>query len=318
MGEISRRDFLKLSAGTAAFVALAAVGVKATAVKTPETPPLPDAINTALHQEFGDFAAIVTAPYLLQELSASSVVAIGEAHFDPRDMETAVELINILTKKNQLALALERFSGVLQPLLEELYRAPENNINSLLDQLFQSDEYRLIWGETSSSLDSSRLAVVVDAANRLHFEQLVRWAAHSRIPMIGLDISLAERKNKLDADMPFRNSVWAQNIHQFKIAHPKMTFQYVAVGGIQHMHNGAGSFPHELKKLPLNNITSVGQRDAKTSSPAIKTIEREALTAGLTNVIVKKPQMALNDASYLKQLSPPDYWIAYHKQEEWR
>lgn len=271
---------------------------------------LPADMRTALTGEYGNYEDVSSWSGLISDLQTADVVCIGEAHYDERDMQTAFEIVQELAAHRKLALAVERFSYDLQPRLDGLNRmATAEQRQTEIAAILESKDYQTVWG--MHSFDQSGFPV--NTPSQPIFEAMVRWAVQNRIPLIGLDVSLAERTSGLGEDIPYRNELWASRINSFLATVAGTGYLVVVVGGTDHMTNASSSLPSQLKTKPFAKIISIGQRDALYKFTAATRVQDYAGALGLSDVIVRHPQFAIvRSDGQAEYASPADYWIAVH------
>lgn len=309
---MSLRQFLAL-----AMMLIAIAGctrVQAAAAESPE-PILPAELQAMLNREYGRYEKVVDWQAMMEELQAADVVCIGEAHYDVRDMETAFEIARESAKHRKIALAVERFSYDLQPRLEHLQTidaATERGAE--IETILEDETYQTIWGK--HPFDQSGFPV--NTPSQPVFETMVRWAARARIPIIALDVTLADREKGLGEEMARRNAFWAKQIEKFLQGHPNEKYQIIVVGGINHMTNAPDSFPSNMKSDSDTKVTSIGQRDAMYNYLNSTKVGTLAKTYSFDDLIVRQPEFALvNIRGVATFEQPPDYWIAVHTAADW-
>lgn len=275
---------------------------------------LPPMLQMGLAHEFGNYKDLVAPAEFMNALQSADVVCLGEAHYDPRDMETAFEITSALAQSRHVALAVERFSYALQPDLDRL-NGMENGADRIaeMDAIIHNKEYQTVWG--TKSFDQS--GYPVNTPSQASFEAMVRWAAGARIPLISMDITLAERSKGPGDSVPYRNQLWKLKLDNFKQNH-REDYLIVVIGGIDHMNNSRDSLPTLLKRAGFGHVISVGQRDAMYHFPSSTIVADLAKDANLADVIVKQPEYALVNAKGVPTFSsPPDYWIVAHTLDTW-
>lgn len=284
---------------------------------------LPADLLAALSLAHGDHENLTSREDLFNDLQSVDIVLIGEAHWDQRDMQTAFEMTRILARRRKIALAVERFPLTLQPKLEALNRTESEAVRvEEMRRILQMDGYHAVW-RTSHTLRSGAIDSF-DSSN-IHspsteaFEAMMLWAAHSRIPIVGLDLPLSERELGLGEDIPYRNKVWKEQIARFLEANQSDDYLVVAVGGIDHFSNAPDSVQAELRSDPSRyRLLSIGQRDANYATKALLQIENLAATHGINDLIVQTPQFAVVFQSGTRIFpTPPDYWIPVHSVDSW-
>jgi uncharacterized iron-regulated protein len=244
-----------------AFVWVAITGCSAAQSVSAQSqqPVLPADLVEALTREYGKYDDVVTWDSLLNDLENAEVVCIGEAHYDARDMETAFEITRVLASKKKIALAVERFSYDMQPALDRLNLLDSATAREAeIETLFQNKAYQTVWGKHSWG----QTGYPVNTPSMPVFEAMLKWAAQSGIPVIALDVSLAERQNGLGEDMVYRNELWKQQIEKFWEQRSRENVQIVVIGGINHMTNAPDALPTKMKTNLNARLISIGQRDA--------------------------------------------------------
>ena len=275
---------------------------------------LPLMLQSGLAYEFGNYKDLVTPAELMNALQSADVVCLGEAHYDPRDMETAFEITRALAQHRHIALAVERFSYDLQPDLDRL-NGMENGEDRLaeIDAIIQNKEYQTVWG--TKSWDQS--GYPVNTPSQASFEAMVRWAASARVPIIGMDLTLAERSKGPGDNVPYRNQLWKIKLDNFKQNH-REDYLIVVIGGIDHINNSRDSLPSLLKRAAFGHVISVGQRDAMYHYPSSTIVADLAKDDNLSDLIVQQPEYALVNGNGVATFpAPPDYWIVAHTPDTW-
>lgn len=263
----------------------------------------------ALAHEYGNYEDVVAWESLLNELAKADVVCIGEAHYDARDMETAFEIVREMARRRKIVLAVERFSHVLQPDLERLDPGDAEVREAVVDAILASKEYQTVWGSQSFV----QTGFPVNTPSRPVFEAMVKWAARAGIPLIALDVSLAEREKGFGEDLAFRNAHWKKQIEKFLERDLAQDFQIVVVGGINHLTNAPDSFPSKMKTTLSQRVVSVGQRDAMYQYLSSIQVEKLARAYALNDLVIRRPEFALVNVKGIATFPhPPDYWIASH------
>lgn len=279
------------------------------AVAQSPRPVLSPLMHAALAREFGAYEGMATWQEMMRDLQTADVVCIGEAHYDARDMETAFELTRELAQRRKIVLAVERFSHVLQPELAQLDPSDAETSEVEVEAILASKEYQTVWGSQSFA----QTGYPVNSPSRPMFEAMVKWATRARIPIIALDVSLAEREQGLGEDMAFRNAHWKKQIEKFWKQEGQENYQIVVIGGINHMTNEHDSFPSRLRAASPRKIVSLGQRDAMYHYFSSTQVEVLAKSNQIDDLIVRNPQFALvNVKGVATILNPPDYWITFH------
>jgi hypothetical protein len=310
------------SALTAVFTTLAApnrslsLGFGQSDAGTARSEILPAELREALAREYGRYEQLVDKEGFLNALQTADIVCIGEAHYDRRDMETAFEITRLLARRRTLALAVERFSYVLQPRLDGLNKlGTEERRAAELKRIFQIDDYQKVWGMDPWNQSGFR----VNTPSQASFEAMVTWAARARIPMIGLDVSLSDRANGLGENTPYRNELWKSQIENFLERNHQENYLVVVIGGIDHIGNSPDSVPSKMKADSMaNRVISVGQRDAMYQYMRSAKVAELAKVYGLSDLIVQHPQFAVVAINGVAKFpDPPDYWIAVHTPDTW-
>ncbi len=276
---------------------------------------LPSVLWEALAQEYGHYKAVVSRQDFLNDLQTADIICIGEAHYDQRDMETAFEIARLLAQRRTIALAVERFSYVLQPRLDSLneLESPERRTAKLGD-ILQSLEYQTVWG--THSWDQTGFPV--NTPSQASFEVMVAWAVRAGIPLIGLDVSLADRASGLGENIPYRNDLWKRQIDNFLARHSQENYLVVVIGGVRHMSNSPDSVPSKLNASRLSRVISVGQRDAMYQMTSSIRVQELARAFRMSDLIVQYPQFAVVAINTVAKFpDPPDYWIAVHTPDTW-
>lgn len=271
---------------------------------------LPADMADALTHEYGNYEDVVTWDSLLNELATTDVVCIGEAHYDARDMETAFEIVREMARQRKIVLAVERFSHVLQPELEQLEGLDSmDEREAKVEAILASKEYQTVWGSQSFV----QTGYPRNTPSRPVFEEMIKWAARAGIPLIALDVSLTERERGFGEDMAFRNAHWKKQIEKFLKRDSAQNFQVVVVGGINHLTNAPDALPTKLKTDLNARVISIGQRDAMYQYLSSTKVEKLARTYALNYLIIRRPEFALVNVKGAATFpSPPDYWIATH------
>lgn len=312
----TRRQFIKAAAGAGAAVVLSVIGAgrapspdrKLSSQPSPSAPIspvapatkeiIPQMMEEALRLEFGNYERLVSWDEMLDDFASANFVAVGETHVDIRDMKTARDILETLAKKRPVALAVERFSYKQQPQLDALLS--QNNKSQALNEIFKMPEYSTVWG------DQAPMVLLI----RSEFESLVLWAADSGIPIIGLDVSLQERKS--GATIAQRNDCWATQVTEFRMRNPNVLV--ISIGGEEHMSNDPDSYPNYITtRDSLAKVLATGQRSFGWSGYGIRKIEDVAQQTGSGTIIVKKPQYANafpSGDTIQHNFNPRDYWIA--------
>lgn len=298
-----------------AFVWFAITGCGAAEAVSAQSSPikLPAELGQAMTREFGKFGEVVTWDGMLNDLHKADLVCIGEAHYDARDMETAFEIARALASKKKIALAVERFSYDMQPALDKLYLLDSETVREAeLEAVLHNETYETVWGNNAWN----QTGFPVNTPSKPIFEAIVKWAARAGIPIIALDVSLAERQNGLGEDMAFRNEFWKQQIEKFSKRHSEENYQIVVIGGINHLTNAPNSLPTKLKTNLNTRVISIGQRDAMYHYLSSTKVDTLAKTYSMNDLIIQNPEFALVNVKEIATFpNPPDYWIATHTPE---
>jgi hypothetical protein len=225
-------------------------------------------------------------------------------------MATAFEIVGTLALDRKVAVAVERFSYDLQPALDELGRIDDPAQRAAkVETVFQSPAYMTVWGVKSFD----RTGYPVNTPSRPVFEEIIRWAARANIPLIALDVTLAERKQGLGEDLAYRNELWKKKIDRFLADHRRENYQIVVIGGIDHMTNEPDTFPTKMKSRRASKVISIGQRDAMYRYHSSAKVRELAGSFNISELIVRSPEFALVSIKGAPTFArPPDYWIAVH------
>ena len=296
-----------------AFVWFAITGCGAAEAVSAQSSPikLPAELRQAMTREYGKFGEVVTWDGMLNDLHKADLVCIGEAHYDARDMETAFEIARALASKKKIALAVERFSYDMQPALDKLYLLDSETVREAeLEAVLHNETYETVWGNNAWN----QTGFPVNTPSKPIFEAIVKWAARAGIPIIALDVSLAERQNGLGEDMAFRNEFWKQQIEKFWQEHSRADYQIVVIGGITHLTNAPDALPKKLKMDSDARVISIGQRDAMFHYLSSTQVDTLAKTYSMNDLIIQNPESALVNVKGVATFpAPPDYWIAVHE-----
>ncbi len=315
---LSRRDFVKggglLCLGLMAPYGLNWVAKMLNPILSAQNE-IPDELKKALHYEYGDFKSVVSADQFLHDLESSDVACVAESHLIPEDMDTAFEIAQIFASRHKIFLAVERLSNPLQNNLNDIQQM-ENRKDRVeaMGKVLSHEEYVQVWGSESQR----SLGYMLQPEIRSHFEQLVTWAAGSRIPIIALDISLKDRQNGFGENIPYRNQQWVSQLRNFLTNYGNGQHKVLLIGGLAHIDETPNSVPAIARSDGLGKVISVGQRNGNidTSGPTSLTATSKKL--GISEVIIEKPQYAIkfNDGSTQVPV-PPNYWVSLHHPGSW-
>jgi hypothetical protein len=285
---------------------------------------LPDTIQAALSTTHGNFENLINKDDLLSDLQEVDIVLIGEAHYDQRDIQTAFEMARMLAQKRQIALAVERFPLNSQPSLSAL-----NNIEGQaqrideIKRILLTDDYQTVWGLARAGnggfSDPNEPVYPTNSPSAQVFESMMIWAACERIPIIGLDLPLTDRKLGLGENIPYRNNLWKNQIINFMEQNQSEDYLVIVIGGINHLSNGLDSVQEKFRNDPSSlQLLSIGQRDVNFPSKTSQTVEDLASNYLINDLIVQNPEFAgvQHDGSPLFA-NPPEYWIAVHLAGTW-
>jgi hypothetical protein len=276
----------------------------------------PPDLAAALNIEYGHFDRLVTPPAFLKDLLSAQIVCLGEAHYEARDMQTAFELARLLAQHRTVALAVERLSHNQQPQLDNLLQADsaDSRIAQLM-RILQADDYQKVWGARAK--DHS--GYPTNTPSQPVFESMLTCAAGAKIPMIGLDVSWAERSKGLGEDILFRTTLWENETESFLANHHAQNYLIVLVAGVSHCTNAPDTITYRLKfDAQLTGVVSVGQRDAMYQYLSSAKVAKLAEIYGLGDMIVQHPQVAIVSTKGVAEFpQPPDYWIAVHTPDSW-
>lgn len=296
-----------------ALVWLAITGCGATQPVSAHPPQieLPAALEQALTREYGRYDAVVSWQEFLRALASADIVCIGEAHYDPRDMETAFEIVRELSQRRRIALAVERFSYDLQPQLDAVHQlegAPQREAG--MKDILNAAAYQTVWGTSSWN----QKGFPVNTPSQPSFEAMVSWAARAGIPLIALDVTLADRAAGLGEKLVYRNELWKTRVLKFLQTNAQSNYLVVVVGGIDHIHNSPGSATSKLRASSQQHVLAIGQRDAMYQlfrSPKLETL---AKVEGIGELIVRAPEFAVvNRDGAAAYPHAADYWIGVHQ-----
>ena len=139
------------------------------------------------------------------------------------------------------------------------------------------------------------------------------------MPLLGLDVTWAERGKGLGEDIPYRTTLWADQLGGFMAAQRAQNYLVVLVAGISHCTNAPDTITYKLKSdARFNSVVSVGQRDAMYQYLSAAKVARLAQTYGFADLIVRGPQVAVVSSKGVAEFpSPPDYWLAAHTPDSW-
>ncbi len=278
--------------------------------------PAPPELAASLSIEYGTYQSLIPSKDFLTQLQAARVVCIGEAHYEPRDMQTAFELARVLAKQHPVALAVERLSHAMQPQLDSLPTLPVDEARlAVLKTLLQNDDYQRVWG----ARPKDRSGYPTNTPSQPVFEAMVAWAAQNRVPLIGLDVTWAERGRGLGEDAAYRTALWLDGLHTFQASQHGAMPQIVLVAGISHCTDVPDTIAMRLKADPtFQSVVSIGQRDAMYGYLASAKVASLAKIYGIADVIVRQPQRAVVSSKGVAEFPmPPNYWIAVHTPDTW-
>jgi hypothetical protein len=186
-----------------------------------------------------------------------------------------------------------------------------------------TDDYQTVWGLAHSGnggfLDPNEPVYPTNSPSAQVFELMMIWAACERIPIIGLDLPLTDRKLGLGENIPYRNDLWKNQIVNFLEQNQSEDYLVIVIGGINHLSNGPDSVQEKFRNDPSPlHILSIGQRDVNLSSKTSQTVEDLASNYLINDLIVQNPEFAgvQHDGSTLFA-NPPDYWITAHSAGTW-
>jgi hypothetical protein len=204
----------------------------------------------------------------------------------------------------------------LQPRLDALNQlASADQREAALNEILQTGDYQMVWGTRRAG----RAGFPANIPSRASFEAMVRWAARTRIPIIGLDVSLSDRANGLGENIRYRNELWKSRIEDFMERNHQKKYLVVVIAGVNHISNSPDSVPSKLKTNAQDGrVISVGQRDAMYDFQSTAKVEELAKTLALGDLIVRHPQFAIAGSDGESEFpNPPDYWIAAHAPDTW-
>ena len=277
---------------------------------------VPSELAIALNGEYGNYEGLLSSQQLLTQLQSRQVICVGEAHFEARDMQTAFELVRLLAQRRPVALAVERFSHAMQPQLDSLPALADDSARlTLLKTLYQVDDYQKVWG----TKPKDRSGYPTNTPSLPVFEAMMTWAAQQRIPLIGLDVTWAERGRGLGEDIAYRTALWLSELRAFLTAHRAQDYLVVLVAGISHCTNAPDTITYKLKAdARFGSVVSIGQRDAMYQYLSAAKVSRLAQIYGLADLIVSGPQVAVVSSKGVAEFpAPPDYWLAVHSPDTW-
>jgi hypothetical protein len=277
---------------------------------------LPTELEMALNGEYGRYQALLSPQQLLIQLQSQQIICVGEAHYEARDMQTAFELVRLLAQHRHVALAVERFSHAMQPQLDSLPMLADDSARlTLLKTLYQNDDYQKVWG----TKPKDRSGYPTNTPSLPVFEGMMAWAAQQRVPLIGLDVTWAERGKGLGEDIAYRTALWFSELGAFLTAHHAQNYLVVLVAGISHCTNAPDTITYKLKSdARFGSVVSIGQRDAMYQYLSAANVSRLAQIYGFADLIVSGPQVAVVSSKGVAEFpAPPDYWLAVHTPDTW-